>query len=223
MSSRCVSLQHNYRQLLIPFSTSNDFCDTVFNTWRSDFSKAPNSTAIGCQDCILGTQEILLNSPFGYNDQAASQFASATSSCGASGYAYTSPAAYALATASVPDLSNDTTACSSTYTIQAGDSCSSVSQSKKVSTEELRRANNLTPPCNGWPDVGQLLCIPATCNSYVIQSGDSCADIATKAGISAVQFLTWNPHVNAMCGNLYMMVGESLCLRCVIHMVQKHG
>jgi hypothetical protein len=45
----------------------------------------------------------------------------------------------------------------------------------------------------------------ATCKSYyLVQSGDYCALIEGKFGITAVQFQAWNPYVGASCANLWL-------------------
>lgn len=56
----------------------------------------------------------------------------------------------------------------------------------------------------------QTLCIPATCATYVVQSGDSCDAIASSKGISFSDILTYNPVLDNFCTNL--IAGESICV-----------
>ncbi|KAL5360967.1 hypothetical protein BJX96DRAFT_175789 [Aspergillus floccosus] len=50
-----------------------------------------------------------------------------------------------------------------------------------------------------------------TCNKYhLVESGDGCASIATKYGISLANFYHWNPSVGSSCGALWL--GYYVCV-----------
>jgi hypothetical protein len=65
---------------------------------------------------MLGVVQTQLNSPFGYDDDFTQDFLLVTASCDASGYAFTSPAPYALNSLATTPLSPTTTpTCSDPY------------------------------------------------------------------------------------------------------------
>ena len=39
----------------------------------------------------------------------------------------------------------------------------------------------------------QKLCLPAACDDYVVQSGDTCVDIAKQFSVPFHQLTAWNP------------------------------
>jgi hypothetical protein len=102
-----------------------------------------------CHDCILGTQQTLLNSPFDYTEEFAEEFASLTSSCGATQYSFTPPATYALGT-QPSETPLPAPSCSQTYTVKAGDTCNSISTTFNVSTNAIVLGNGLLSDCSEW-------------------------------------------------------------------------
>jgi hypothetical protein len=172
-----------------------------------------------CSDCALGLRQIELSSPFGYNAKGAAQFASSTSACNASGYGLTPPTPYALtptSTASGTATTRATPTCISTYTLRPGDSCSSVSKANNVSTYSLLASNGLRTDCTNFPAANGTLCIPPKCATYTVKSYDTCRSILDHHdGISSAQFISWNPNINSLCGNLYLSVGKEICVRSV--------
>jgi len=200
---------------------TNQFCDDIFRSWQADPYSAPNDTVQDCSDCILGLDQIQLNSPFGYDADFAELFSSQTASCGKTGYAFTTPAPYALTGSSTmapsttsASIPASTASCVATYTVQDGDTCNTVAQNNSVSTFDLLFTNGLSLDCNTFPDSGASLCIPAQCDTYTVSINDTCNSIiATQGGITSAQFLAWNPSVNSLCGNILDFVGDTICLR----------
>ena len=98
----------------------------IINNWRN------SSTPVNqCADCILSPFAKQLSSPLGYDADNAAAFNSITASCGAAGYPYTSPTAYALNTTAPTgigtSLPTPTPLCSGQYAVAAGDTCLSIS------------------------------------------------------------------------------------------------
>lgn len=163
-------------------ASSGTYCDLILAEWRNETNTT--DTAHDCGDCTLGPFKLQLESVIGYDDDWAEAFASMTSSCGATGYAWTSPSAYSLSTvASTTTAANATSTsasaaqtCVSTYTIQTNDTCNSIAASQNVSTYNLMKANSLTILCSNLPEVGETLCIPPTCNTVSVFQSDSCDD-----------------------------------------------
>lgn len=103
--------------------------------------------------------------------------------------------------------------CSRTYTIKAGDYCDKISQTQNVSTYQLAAINpaiinkgcsNLTP--------GESICLGLVgedCSTtHVVQSGDTCAGIASANGLNMTILRLNNPQLDNSC-DIYD--GEVLC------------
>ncbi|KAK2038552.1 LysM domain-containing protein [Colletotrichum somersetense] len=182
------------------------FCDEVYLD-----NLANDTTAGPCSRCSLGTANILLNSPFGFDTEFAADFKSRTSSCGAAGYDFTTPAAYAVTTKPVP-TSTDGPVCPSPYTVKSGDTCDSIATAYKVSTNAVIRAGITGPGCKNLVP-GVQLCLPEACAQYRVKWDDSCANILKDVpGLQAQHLLTWNPNISPLCTNLRDMVGDLICV-----------
>jgi LysM repeat protein len=120
---------------------------------------------------------------------------------------------YAVALLAIFARSALAATCSRTYTIKQGDFCDKISEAQNVSTYQLAALNpslinkgctNLTP--------GESICLGFTgedCSTtHVVQSGDTCADIAANNGFNMTILQLNNPQLNQAC-NIY--VGEVLC------------
>lgn len=176
----------------------------------------PNQT---CSDCWLGGQALQLNNPLGYDEALASNFASLTSSCSAAGkYTFTIPSSSTTANPTTTTTSSVTSSCTSTYTLQPSDvDCSSVARALKVSTYDLLVANGLDLYCQNFDAAVAAktkLCVPAQCQTYTWQPGDSCESVLIqRQGIGMAQFLAWNPNFNALCRNTVKFIGYEVCVR----------
>lgn len=160
-----------------------------------------------------------MSNPLGYDDSLASNLALLTSSCGANGYAFTSPTAYAL-NATATDVPPTVTAthpptCTGSYTVQAMDDCNSVAKALNVSTYNLLYENSLDLYCQNFAAaVGTTLCIPSQCNIYNWKALDSCNSVVSNfTGMTVPQFLSWNPQFNSLCQNGLNYVGYEVCVR----------
>jgi len=159
--------------------------------------------------------EIQLSSPFGYDAEFASDFASLTSSCGSSGYAFTSPTSYALNSTATTSVPTTTPSCSSPYLVQSGDTCDSIALAQNVSTFSIVTAGSLSPDCSNL-QAGSSLCLPSSCNLYRVQYDDTCDSIlAANTNVTATNLLSWNPNINVLCTNIDYFVLTLICLRCV--------
>jgi LysM repeat protein len=161
---------------------------------------------------MLGSVKDMLNSPIGYDDELASKYQSATSSCSKAGYAYTSPAAYALGPTPTSNVTLPTTSCSSTYTVQKYDTCEMIAGDHGVSSYSIISANNLQADCGNLA-ANSTLCLVDPCTTYTIQSGDTCDSILTSVGngVTGTQLLAWNPNINPLCANI--RPGMVICMR----------
>ncbi|KAL0948339.1 hypothetical protein HGRIS_010925 [Hohenbuehelia grisea] len=103
-------------------------------------------------------------------------------------------------------------ACTQTYTVVSGDSCSAIPQKNSISTHQLNKLNpNLN--CNTL-FVGQQLCVVDSAYNcqpvYTVKSGDSCWDIANTRGTTVDTLIANNPEVGSGCGSL--QIGQVLCV-----------
>ncbi|WPH00971.1 Hypothetical protein R9X50_00380500 [Acrodontium crateriforme] len=200
--------------LLNLLSISGNFCDDLLNSWVNNPQESPSQDDQDCSDCLLGLSQLQLSSPFGYDPDFADSFNSQTSSCGKTGYAFATPTSYELASQSATSTrSNPTATCISYYTIQDGDDCNSVAQANSVSTFFLLRNNNFLQDCSDFPNSGTVLCMPSKCTTYTARPNDTCSSIVAGLNdISSSQFLSWNPNLNSMCGNLQFLTCNQLCI-----------
>lgn len=103
-----------------------------------------------------------------------------------------------------------------TYVVQAGDSLANIAARFAVTVEAVMRANNL--PNQNWLTVGQTLLIPSTgstptgpinpggSTTYVIQTGDTLASIATRFGVTTQALM----RVNNLPSETWIRVGQVL-------------
>ncbi|KAG9313541.1 hypothetical protein JVU11DRAFT_5868 [Chiua virens] len=110
--------------------------------------------------------------------------------------------------------------CDRNVTVAAGDTCNSISANYNVSTYQLAAVNTgiIDASCDNLY-VGEVICLGITgqdCSTtYVSQSGNTCAGIASAYNISVNTLITNNPNVNQICTNLYP--GEVLCVSSTIY------
>jgi LysM repeat protein len=96
-----------------------------------------------------------------------------------------------------------------THKVVSGDNCIEISKTNHVSTGSLLTLNSLRMDCTNLL-LDQSLCLPPVCQDYVVQSGDTCVEIADKFTTSFQQLITWNPTINSYCTNL--IAGHNLCV-----------
>ncbi|GAW18021.1 hypothetical protein ANO14919_074900 [Xylariales sp. No.14919] len=187
-------------------SASGEFCDELHHEWLANGS----TSAQNCSDCMLGTIQDQLNSPFGYHAEFAADFQSLTLSCNVTGYTFTSPTPYPSTL--IPVEATHAPVCSDPYVVKSGESCDSIAVSLNVSTYSIIKAGGLDPGC-GNLSPGDSLCLPAPCQLYRVQYDDTCGSIiAAHGGLNAVDILTWNANINTLCTNLDSLVGTLLCV-----------
>ncbi|OGE53422.1 hypothetical protein PENARI_c008G09124 [Penicillium arizonense] len=192
--------------------STHEYCDTIVSSWMANGSTY--SSAQNCSACELSVLKRQLESPFGYSDEAAEDFVSLTSSCGATGYDFATPTAYALnATSTGAGSSASATAsssCSGFHTVEKEESCVTVSEANNVSTYGLIASNALDAACNSISE-GRNLCLPSTCKTYQLGLSDTCESLISSLDITMAQLLAWNPMINTGCSNLASWIGWYLC------------
>ncbi|PVI08691.1 carbohydrate-binding module family 50 protein [Periconia macrospinosa] len=191
-------------------SKSGEYCDSVVTKWQKEGSSSNWTSAQICSECELGVQKVQLSSPFGFDEAGAADFASLTSSCQATGYAYATPTSYAInATDTAPSPART---CVSTYTIQEEDTCVSISVSQGVSTHGIIKANGFDISCNMLLAPGSQICLPAKCETYQLEMYETCDAIVDFAHITKPQLMAWNPMLSSWCNDLLTWYGWNLCI-----------
>lgn len=170
---------------------------------------------VTCDDCVLKTYQFLAGSPFYSDEDVKNTYSSLTSSCQASEYPLsTSTFTFKLSTST--STGTDATATASvcdgtTYAVQAGDTCESVSKDQGVGTTWLLYDNGLSAYCGDFPSSGSL-CIKHSCTTYTVQSNDTCTSIALAHSMTYAQVLAWNPNFDLLCSNIARSVGLEICI-----------
>ncbi|KAM7192140.1 hypothetical protein V8F20_008975 [Naviculisporaceae sp. PSN 640] len=100
--------------------------------------------------------------------------------------------------------------CGRTYTVLAGDWCSKIWSQFNISEAQFR-ALNPTLNANCDLSIGQVLCVaPPTCRAtYTVISGDWCAKIWERFGLTEAQFRALNPSLNSNCD---LGIGQVVCV-----------
>ncbi|KAF8142418.1 hypothetical protein K438DRAFT_1474176, partial [Mycena galopus ATCC 62051] len=104
--------------------------------------------------------------------------------------------------------------CSPTYTVQSGDTCSTIAAASGLTVAQLLSYNpTINSGCTNL-GIAQVLCLGpggGTCTqTYTVQSGDTCSAIAANVGLTVSQLLALNPSINSGCTNL--AIGQVLCV-----------
>ncbi|KAJ6566074.1 hypothetical protein B0H19DRAFT_900285, partial [Mycena capillaripes] len=93
--------------------------------------------------------------------------------------------------------------CAQTYTVVAGDTCVTIESKTGVSDAQLHSLNPaINSGCTNL-SIGQTLCLSGSgggCSrTYIVVSGDTCAVIESKTGVSDAQLHAQNPAINSAC------------------------
>lgn len=190
---------------------SGQFCDTVFTSW---LDKPALTDAELCSDCALGLRQLQLNSSFGYDEDTAERFASATQSCNKTGYTYTTPVTSTKdqAAPTIQRLTATAPTCPISYTVQEGDTCDSISIAHNASTFAIVRAGGVDASCSNLL-TGSTLCLPQPCILHRVEFGDTCASIiSAQAGLTPSRLAHWNPNLDPLCRYLETLAGSYLCV-----------
>ncbi len=113
------------------------------------------------------------------------------------------------------------------YTVVSGDNCETIAESQNVATGTLIAINNLFPDCTNLnaavvskssglvtnksgTENYQSICLPPSCTTYKVNSGDTCSSIASSTSTTFQQLIAWNPALDSYCTNL--LSGVNICV-----------
>ncbi|KAF8537777.1 hypothetical protein BDD12DRAFT_780083 [Trichophaea hybrida] len=96
------------------------------------------------------------------------------------------------------------------YNVISGDSCQQIAAKTNTAAEAIIAANPLiNSQCTNLA-IGQIICLPGACDTYIPQNGETCATVAQEHKITVKEFLIWNPYINSQCSNMF--AGLSYCV-----------
>ncbi|GKZ34453.1 hypothetical protein AbraIFM66950_004728 [Aspergillus brasiliensis] len=178
----------------------------------SDITNRRNSIE-PCSDCFLQYEAAMLGSVYGRQRVDPDSFSSLLSSCSVPGssYPYSTPTSTSGATTSSTTSSPIATCTGTAYTVQEGDSCDSISEAHKIATDRFITENHFDANCTTM-NVGDNVCLGASCSLYQVQLDDTCTSILSNYTFYLNQLLSWNPTIHTNCDNLDTMVGKQICV-----------
>ncbi|KAJ7648347.1 hypothetical protein DFH06DRAFT_997340, partial [Mycena polygramma] len=96
--------------------------------------------------------------------------------------------------------------CAQTYTVVSGDTCAAIEKKTGVSDAQLHQLNpSINSGCTNL-QIGQALCVSGggggCSQTYTVVSGDTCAVIESKTGVSDAQLHAQNPSINSGCTSM---------------------
>ncbi|KAJ5145910.1 uncharacterized protein N7515_000474, partial [Penicillium bovifimosum] len=195
-------------------SSSGELCNLVIQQAAAD-----KDTNVLCSSCALQYLTTVANSEWGQMILDPEVVSSQIDSCSATAtYSVTYTASTATTSTTAPtvtsnDRCNVTDPDTITYTIQGNETCLDISASKNVSTPALRTVNNLDVGC-AYLMSGQVLCLPVSCETYLVRTNDTCDSITASLlrSVSTSTFRSCNPWINSACSNMNSLVGQYLCI-----------
>ncbi|KAK1535731.1 hypothetical protein CPAR01_09273 [Colletotrichum paranaense] len=205
-------------QMCLKDSKTGEYCTQYLERVLGDAASPADllggySTAQLCSECLVNLFRHQQSTPYSnYDPEMAQAWAAIQSKCSLS-----LPTATQTLKTNVTSLGNyappgyATAVCVAgrTYTVAAGDNCIDISKKSGVSTGSLITLNSLRMDCTNI-FAGQILCLPPTCTSYVVQGGDNCLKVASQFNTTYQQVIAWNPTVDSYCTNL--IAGQNICV-----------
>ncbi|KAJ7646127.1 hypothetical protein B0H17DRAFT_1272603 [Mycena rosella] len=102
--------------------------------------------------------------------------------------------------------------CTQSYTVVSGDTCAVIESRTGVSISQLHALNpSINSGCTNL-QIGEVLCLSSGGGSppgsgctatYTVVSGDTCAAIESKTGVSDSQLHALNPSINSGCTSMF--------------------
>lgn len=142
-------------------------------------------------------------------------------------YCVSRSTATSTATTSRQATPEPTSSCTKTYTVVSGDSCAAIQSTYGITFAQLYAWNPSIGSNCEYLAIGNTYCVakpagmttttsrqasqtPTCTKTHTVVSGDSCAAIDTKYGITFAQFYAWNPSIGNDCQ--YLAIGSTYCV-----------
>lgn len=185
-----------YNQTCLKDTSTGEYCSDFLAGFMTDQDTDGSSLSrdIICSNCVTNLFLGLQGSEYSsYDATFADQWTAIQQQCGTNYNTTVPDSPFPSLPAVVP---NTTMACPSSqqYTVQSGDNCNAIAQSKSIATRQIISINRLATDCSNLI-AGQNICLPpSTCTTYTVQSGDTCTSIVSGEGMdSTSQLLGINP------------------------------
>ncbi|KAJ7207185.1 LysM domain protein [Mycena pura] len=202
-----------YNRTCLKDPTTNAYCTDYIASISSEIDGGVSSLpqAQQCSPCVLSLMQQAQGTAYSnYSPLHVDDYVAVQKTCGVSFPTDVKPP---IANISSPLVatSSGTNECLSgnLYTVQSGDNCQTIAASKNVATGTLQTINNIFRDCSNLI-AGAQICLPQTCQTYLVNPGDTCWSIASSVGITLTTFLGYNPTINPSCTNL--LSGFNVCL-----------
>ncbi|KAJ5719736.1 hypothetical protein N7493_007314 [Penicillium malachiteum] len=152
-----------------------------------------NTSIEPCSDCFLQYEAAMLGSTYGQQRIDSVAFSSLLSSCSvpASSYPYFTPTATS-ATLSSTTVTAVATCTGTTYTVESGDTCESISSAHSIAIDRFITENHLDSNCTTLK-TGDDVCLGESCTLYEVKANDTCRSILADKPFYLNQLLSWNP------------------------------
>jgi hypothetical protein len=119
-------------------------------------------------------------------------------------------------------MPNTTPTCASSYIIQQGDTCNSISKTNNIRQDLLITRNNLDYNCQHLVP-GNYLCLGDPCKLHIVAQNETCTGILTTLEGYTMQNLTnWNPTIHKTCDNLDLITNRVFCISYVPTQVKEN-
>ncbi|RYP36756.1 hypothetical protein DL768_010914 [Monosporascus sp. mg162] len=63
-----------------------------------------------------------------------------------------------------------------------------------------------------WAVNSRQILAQQSCQTYAVQSGDTCQSISETVGVTWAQIISWNPEIDQLCSNLETFLGTDICI-----------
>ncbi|KAK3937477.1 pectate lyase superfamily protein-domain-containing protein [Diplogelasinospora grovesii] len=209
---------YGYNETCDKDASSGQFCNDVIDNFTATDGIGSMPTSELCSGCYLGRLQMMQQSSFSVFNvvpwfQTALTFA--VDKCALANVPTSAPSTLIPA-------DNSTVLCVSgnVYTTQGGDTCNSIAEAHSVSSAALFMGNSMTnggvsPPllsnCTAI-EPGLALCLPLTCETYLLRSDDDCISASLNAGVADIT--VYNTWIDSGCTNIHtanVTLGSVLC------------
>jgi hypothetical protein len=209
---------YGYNETCHKDASSGQFCNDIIDNFTATDGIDSMPTSELCSDCYLGRLQMMQQSAFSVFNvvswfQAALTFA--VDKCSLANVPTSAPSTLIPA-------DNSTVLCVSgnVYTTQSGDTCNSIAEAHSISSAAIFMGNSMTnggvnPPllsnCTAI-EPGVTLCLPLTCETYLLRSDDDCISASLNAGVEDIT--VYNNWIDSGCTNIHtanVTLGSVLC------------
>ncbi|KAK0391599.1 hypothetical protein NLU13_1099 [Sarocladium strictum] len=177
---------------------TSKYCNDIIDSWEEydDLEEMPLSKL--CSYCYGAKLRMMQESKYSaYNEYFAEALVYVNKKCGV-----TSPTE-PITKPPVNDGSQPGECYSGNkITTVSGDTCDGIATKNSISSATLFYLNAHLTDCKAVAP-GLELCLPEKCDTYQVQDGEDCVDVAVAAGVSWNRIPDWNAMIDYGCTNIH--------------------